>query len=112
MRSVGRGPQVLSMLATGTVSKRIPCSRVIVAIPAVIFACSRSWYDCHAYGCSAMGWIMNETRSIVFLRAVNVGGTGKVPMADLRLLLGELGYRDVATWIQSGNIVLTPPTRV
>jgi uncharacterized protein (DUF1697 family) len=52
---------------------------------------------------------MTENRSIVFLRAVNVGGTGKVPMADLRSLLGELGYRDVATWIQSGNIVLTPP---
>lgn len=55
---------------------------------------------------------MTENRSIVFLRAVNVGGTGKVPMADLRTMLGELGYRDVATWIQSGNIVLTPPDGV
>ncbi|MGN6486098.1 MAG: DUF1697 domain-containing protein, partial [Thermomicrobiales bacterium] len=46
-------------------------------------------------------------RVIVLLRAVNVGGTAKVPMADLRALLAERGYGDVATYIQSGDIVAT-----
>lgn len=44
---------------------------------------------------------------IALLRAVNVGGTGKLPMADLRALCETLGFRDVRTYIQSGNIVFT-----
>lgn len=43
----------------------------------------------------------------VFLRAINVGGTGKLPMAELRALLEELGFSNVATYIQSGNVVLS-----
>lgn len=43
---------------------------------------------------------------IALLRAVNVGGTGKIPMAALRERLTESGFTDVATYIQSGNIVL------
>ncbi len=42
---------------------------------------------------------------VLLLRGINVGGTGKLPMADLRTLLIELGARDVATYIQSGNAV-------
>jgi uncharacterized protein (DUF1697 family) len=42
---------------------------------------------------------------IALLRAVNVGGTGKLPMADLRRLLAGLGYNKVETYIQSGNAV-------
>lgn len=42
---------------------------------------------------------------IVLLRAVNVGGTGKLPMADFRVLLEKLGYKRVETYIQSGNAV-------
>jgi uncharacterized protein (DUF1697 family) len=42
----------------------------------------------------------------VFLRAVNVGGRNKVPMATLRDLAGSLGYTDVATYVQSGNLVV------
>lgn len=41
----------------------------------------------------------------VLLRAINVGGHNKIPMAELRTLLDELGFGDVATYIQSGNIV-------
>jgi len=52
---------------------------------------------------------MSEQRAIVLLRAVNVGGTAKVPMAELRAVLAEIGYREVATYIQSGNIVATVP---
>ena len=39
------------------------------------------------------------------LRAVNVGGAGKLPMADLRKLCEKAGLRNVQTYIQSGNIV-------
>lgn len=42
---------------------------------------------------------------IALLRAVNVGGAGKLPMASLRKLLEDLGYRRVETYIQSGNAV-------
>jgi len=43
-------------------------------------------------------------RMVALLRAVNVGGR-KLPMAELRALCTELGWADVATYIQSGNIV-------
>ena len=39
------------------------------------------------------------------LRAVNVGGTGRLPMPQLREMLAGLGLRDVQTYIQSGNAV-------
>jgi len=41
------------------------------------------------------------------MRAVNVGGTGTPPMADLRAALAEDGAVEVASYIQSGIIVLT-----
>ena len=47
------------------------------------------------------------TRYVAFLRGINVGGRVKVGMADLRSMLTGLGYRDVATLLQSGNAVLT-----
>lgn len=45
------------------------------------------------------------TTYVVLLRAINVGGHNKIPMADLRSLLDDLGFTDVATYIQSGNVV-------
>ncbi len=51
---------------------------------------------------------------IALLRAVNVGGTGKLPMADLRALCEKAGFTDVRTYIQSGNVVFSsplPPTK-
>ena len=47
---------------------------------------------------------------IAFLRAVNVGQR-KYPMAELRKVLTEAGYDDVATHIQTGNVLLRTPTR-
>jgi uncharacterized protein (DUF1697 family) len=46
------------------------------------------------------------TRYLVLLRGINVGGKNKVPMAELRRLLEDLGFTDVATYIASGNVVL------
>lgn len=42
---------------------------------------------------------------IVLLRAVNVGGRNKVPMADLRAAASDAGFGDVATHVQSGNLI-------
>lgn len=42
---------------------------------------------------------------IALLRAINVGGNRKVAMADLRSLVEELGFADVRTLLQSGNLV-------
>ena len=42
---------------------------------------------------------------IALLRGINVGGYKKVPMAELRQLLSELDFKDVQTYIQSGNVV-------
>jgi uncharacterized protein (DUF1697 family) len=42
---------------------------------------------------------------VALLRAVNVGGTGKLPMSDLKELCEELGLTAVRTYIASGNVV-------
>lgn len=47
------------------------------------------------------------TRYVGLLRAVNVGGTGKLPMTDLRAMCAEVGFADVATYIASGNVVFS-----
>jgi uncharacterized protein (DUF1697 family) len=44
-------------------------------------------------------------RWAALLRAVNVGGRNKVPMAELRRVLEDAGYSDVRTVIASGNVV-------
>jgi uncharacterized protein (DUF1697 family) len=45
------------------------------------------------------------TRYIALLRAVNVGGSGKLPMADLKSLCENAGFGRVETYIASGNVV-------
>jgi uncharacterized protein (DUF1697 family) len=46
---------------------------------------------------------------VALLRGINVGGRNKVAMADLRDIVSSLGHEDVATYIQSGNVVFTSP---
>jgi uncharacterized protein (DUF1697 family) len=46
-------------------------------------------------------------KHIALLRAVNLAGYNKVGMADLRELLGGLGFTDAQTLLQSGNIVFS-----
>jgi uncharacterized protein (DUF1697 family) len=43
---------------------------------------------------------------VILLRAVNVGSTGKLPMAAFRKMLEDLDFRNVETYIQSGNAVV------
>jgi uncharacterized protein (DUF1697 family) len=45
------------------------------------------------------------TTFVALLRAVNVGGTGKLPMEDLRALCAEAGFAKVRTFIASGNVI-------
>ena len=45
-------------------------------------------------------------RHVALLRAVNVGGRS-LPMAGLRALCAELGWQNVATYIQSGNVLFS-----
>lgn len=44
---------------------------------------------------------------IALLRAVNVGGTGKLPMSELKALCEAAGFADVRTYIASGNVLFT-----
>jgi uncharacterized protein (DUF1697 family) len=52
---------------------------------------------------------MAENTWIALLRGINLGRAKRVAMADLRALLEELGYQDVRTLRNSGNVVLTAP---
>jgi uncharacterized protein (DUF1697 family) len=45
------------------------------------------------------------TAVVALLRAVNVGGTGKVVMSELCEVLGGLGFSGVKSLLQSGNVV-------
>ena len=45
------------------------------------------------------------TATIALLRAVNVGGTGKLPMGELRSMAEELGLANARTYIASGNLL-------
>lgn len=50
--------------------------------------------------CGAM-----TTTYAALLRGINVSGHKRVPMPELRTVLGELGHTDIATHLQSGNAV-------
>jgi uncharacterized protein (DUF1697 family) len=52
-----------------------------------------------------------RTAYAALLRAVNVGGTGKLPMVELARLCEAEGLCDVKTYIQSGNVVFTSPKK-
>jgi uncharacterized protein (DUF1697 family) len=45
------------------------------------------------------------TAYVALLRAVNVAGTGKLPMAELRAMAEGLGFASVRTYIASGNLL-------
>lgn len=48
-------------------------------------------------------------RHVALLRGINVGRAKRIAMADLRALVEGLGYRDVGTLLNSGNVVFTVP---
>ncbi|MGY4400835.1 DUF1697 domain-containing protein [Bradyrhizobium sp. USDA 3315] len=46
-------------------------------------------------------------RYVALLRAVNVGGTGKLPMTELKAMCVDEGFADAQTYIASGNVVFS-----
>ncbi|MGW6687194.1 DUF1697 domain-containing protein [Streptomyces sp. NPDC054961] len=53
---------------------------------------------------------MTTRKYAALLRGINVGGNKKVPMAELRQVLHDLGHQDVQTYLQSGNAVFGSAT--
>jgi uncharacterized protein (DUF1697 family) len=49
---------------------------------------------------------------VALLRGINVGRAKRIAMADLRVTLERLGYGNVRTLLNSGNVVFTPGARV
>ena len=49
---------------------------------------------------------------VALLRAVNVGGTGKLPMAELKAMCLEAGFSNVRTYIASGNVMFTSTLKI
>lgn len=47
---------------------------------------------------------------VCLLRGINVGGNHKVAMADLRALFEKMGFCDVMTYINSGNVIFSSDT--
>ncbi|MDO6436779.1 DUF1697 domain-containing protein [Cyclobacterium sp. 1_MG-2023] len=46
-------------------------------------------------------------KKIAILRGINVGGKRKILMVDLKSLFEEIGYSEISTYIQSGNVIFT-----
>ena len=47
---------------------------------------------------------------IAFLRAINVGGKNLIKMDELKKRFETLGFKNVRTYIQSGNVIFQSPT--
>jgi uncharacterized protein (DUF1697 family) len=48
---------------------------------------------------------------VAFLRGVNLGPTNKISMPELRAMAEDLGYTGVATYINSGNLIINSPKK-
>ncbi len=47
----------------------------------------------------------SPTTHVALLRGINLGARNKMSMADLRALFADLGFEEVTTYVQSGNVV-------
>ena len=56
---------------------------------------------------SKIGSISPVNRYVALLRGINVGGNNMVPMAALKACMEAQRFRDVATYIQSGNVLFS-----
>lgn len=48
---------------------------------------------------------MKQRKYVALLRGINVGGNNKVPMSKLKTLFEHLGFENVSTYINSGNVI-------
>jgi len=51
-------------------------------------------------------------KKIAILRGINVGGKRKILMADLKLLFDDLGFINITTYIQSGNVIFNSESKL
>jgi uncharacterized protein (DUF1697 family) len=51
------------------------------------------------------------SKHVAFLRGINVGGNRIIKMTDLRACFEELGFTEVSTILQSGNVIFTSDSR-
>lgn len=51
-------------------------------------------------------------KKIAILRGINVGGKRKILMADLKVMFESLGFTDIKTYIQSGNVIFNSPNKL
>lgn len=51
---------------------------------------------------------MTENKHLTLLRGINVGGNNIIKMTDLKLCFENMGFTDVSTFIQSGNVIFKP----
>jgi hypothetical protein len=65
----------------------------------------------HLFSSSGSEDIMKGIRYLVLLRGINVGGKNIIKMAELRTCFEKMGYADVATYIQSGNVLMSSSER-
>ena len=49
-------------------------------------------------------------KHVALLRGINVGGNRRVPMADLRAVFADMGFTDVSSYINSGNVIFSADT--
>lgn len=54
---------------------------------------------------------MSSPNYVALLRGINVGGSRRVPMATLRELFSDMGFSDIVTYINSGNIIFSSPKK-
>jgi uncharacterized protein (DUF1697 family) len=67
------------------------------------------WMPSHPAKSLDEGTLTVSRRHVALIRGINVGRAKRVAMADLRALVEDLGYGDVRTLLNSGNIVFTVP---
>lgn len=48
-------------------------------------------------------------RYIALLRGINVGGNNIIKMVDLKAIFESMGFENVITYIQSGNVIFSTP---
>lgn len=54
---------------------------------------------------------MTQIKYLALLRGINVGGKNLIKMADLKTCFEKMGFSDVKTYIQSGNVLFTSPEK-
>ena len=47
------------------------------------------------------------TRYIALLRGINISGKNKISMPELKTAIGEKGFGDVKTYLNSGNVIFS-----